>query len=38
MKPISGSQNLTISRDIRLLHDRDKASQAQPTPTIRTYL
>ena len=38
MKHISGSQNLIISRDIRLLCNRDEASQAWPTPTIRTYL
>ena len=36
MKPISGSQNLTISRDI--LCDRDETSQAWPTPTIGIYL
>ena len=34
MKPISGSQNLTIS----LLHNQDEASQVWPMPTIRTYV
>ena len=39
MKPISGSQNLTINYlELILLRDRDEASQARTTPTIRTYL
>ena len=39
MKPISGSQNLTINYlELLLLRDRDEASQARTTPTIRTYL
>ena len=36
-RSISGSQNLTVSRD-RLLCDRDQALQAWLAPTIRTYL
>ena len=39
MKPISGSQNLTINYlELILLRDRDDASQARTMPTIRTYL
>ena len=39
MKPISGSQNLTINYlELILLRDRDEASQARTMPTIRTYL
>ena len=37
MKPTSGSQNLTICSNIamiRLLRDRDEASQARPTPKV----
>ena len=42
MKPISGSQNLTIIlsslKEIRLLRNRDETSQTRPMPTIRNYL
>ena len=35
MKPISGSQNLTINYlELILLRDRDEASQAQATPLL----
>ena len=38
MKPISGSQNLTINYlELILLRDQDEASQGWKTPTIRTY-